>query len=153
MAHIHDKIDFTASAYIVHQNKVLLVHHKKLGIWLQIGGHIELDETTDEALLREIKEECGLEVEILSRKVEGQDSLGLQMLYIPDGMNVHNYNETHRHVDHVYFARAKSSQAVLEEDGANDIRWFSEDELDDPQYDLQPAVKYYARQAIKRAAL
>lgn len=70
MAHIHEKIDFTVSAYIVHPNldKILLVHHKKFNGWLQIGGHIELDEDSDMALMREIEEECGLKVELLAKK-------------------------------------------------------------------------------------
>ena len=57
MPHIHDLIDFIVDAYIVHNNSVLLILHKKLKIWLPIGGHIELNEDPDEALMREIKEE------------------------------------------------------------------------------------------------
>ena len=44
MPHIHEKIDFTVSLFIVQDGKVLVIHHKKLGQWLPIGGHIELDE-------------------------------------------------------------------------------------------------------------
>ena len=43
MPHIHEKIDFTVSLFIVEGEKVLLVHHKKLDRWLPIGGHIELE--------------------------------------------------------------------------------------------------------------
>ena len=57
MAHIHELIDLTVSVYIVHKNKVLMIDHKTLGTWLPIGGHVELDEDTDEAIEREIKEE------------------------------------------------------------------------------------------------
>ena len=49
MAHIHEKIDFTTSVFIVRDGKVLLHKHKKLGIWLQPGGHIELDEDPNQA--------------------------------------------------------------------------------------------------------
>lgn len=42
MAHLHEKIDFTTSVYIVRDDQVLLHKHKKLGIWLPPGGHIEL---------------------------------------------------------------------------------------------------------------
>ncbi len=42
MAHIHERIDFTASVYVVYENKVLLHKHKKLGVWLPPGGHVEL---------------------------------------------------------------------------------------------------------------
>ena len=36
--------------------------------WIPMGGHIELDEDVEAALYREIKEETGLQVEILSKK-------------------------------------------------------------------------------------
>ena len=35
---------FTATTVIVHKNKVLLHLHKKLGIWIPVGGHIDRDE-------------------------------------------------------------------------------------------------------------
>src|SRR5688572_4876274 len=62
MAHIHELIDLVVSAFIVHptEPKVLLVHHKGLNGWYAVGGHVELHETTDEALDREIEEETGL---------------------------------------------------------------------------------------------
>lgn len=37
MGHIHKDIDLTASVYIVHDAKVLLIFHKKLQSWLPIG--------------------------------------------------------------------------------------------------------------------
>ena len=49
MPHIHEKIDFTAEAFIVCENKVLLRIHDKLKVWMSIGGHIELDEDPVEA--------------------------------------------------------------------------------------------------------
>ncbi|MCX6709315.1 MAG: NUDIX domain-containing protein [Candidatus Woesearchaeota archaeon] len=54
------KTDLVVSAYIFNQDKVLLIHHKKLNLWLPVGGHIDKDETPDEAILREIKEETPL---------------------------------------------------------------------------------------------
>jgi 8-oxo-dGTP pyrophosphatase MutT (NUDIX family) len=40
--------------------KVFLVHHKKSGLWLSPGGHIDHGETLLEALNREIDEELGV---------------------------------------------------------------------------------------------
>jgi 8-oxo-dGTP pyrophosphatase MutT (NUDIX family) len=51
---------FTATTYIVHGTKVLLHFHKKLNMWLAIGGHVEENELPEEAALREIVEEAGL---------------------------------------------------------------------------------------------
>jgi hypothetical protein len=47
MAHIHEKIDFTVSIFVVHEGRILLVHHRKLNQWLPLGGHIELDGKWD----------------------------------------------------------------------------------------------------------
>ena len=60
MPHVHEKIDFTASVFIVNGDAVLLGKHEKFHRWLQPGGHIELDEDPNEAALREVKEETGL---------------------------------------------------------------------------------------------
>jgi ADP-ribose pyrophosphatase YjhB (NUDIX family) len=61
-------MDFTVEAFVVHHNRVLLIYHKQLQKWLPLGGHIELNEDPEQALVREITEESGLEVEILSQK-------------------------------------------------------------------------------------
>ena len=59
MAHIHEKIYFTVEVFVVYGNKVLLRKHDKYGIWLSVGGHIELDEDPNQAALREVREEVG----------------------------------------------------------------------------------------------
>ena len=46
MGHIHSdsQYDYTASAIIVNKNKVALLFHHKLKLWLPPAGHVELDE-------------------------------------------------------------------------------------------------------------
>ena len=46
--------------YDFQSKKVFVVHHKKSGLWLSPGGHIDKDETLLEALNREISEELGI---------------------------------------------------------------------------------------------
>lgn len=41
--------------------KVFVIHHKKSGLWLSPGGHINKDETLLQALNREIGEELGID--------------------------------------------------------------------------------------------
>ena len=53
---------FTATVYILNDQKVLLHRHQKTGKYLPPGGHIEKNETPVEAALREVKEEAGIEV-------------------------------------------------------------------------------------------
>jgi 8-oxo-dGTP pyrophosphatase MutT (NUDIX family) len=55
---------FTASALVVDpaRMRTALVHHRKLGLWVQPGGHLDPgDASYDGAVLREVREELGLE--------------------------------------------------------------------------------------------
>ena len=148
MAHIHELIDFVVNIYIVFEDKVLLIHHKKLDRWLPIGGHIELDEDPEEALFREVKEECGLEIEVLAERPSIQ-SEETKFLPSPTFLDIHKISQSHRHIALCYFAKAKSDKVVLNKEEHNEIRWFSEAELDNPAFNLTPAVKFYAREALK----
>ena len=60
------KYCFVATGYLVRDGKTLLLKHRKLGMWLPPGGHIEEGETPDEAVLREVLEETGLEAEFIA---------------------------------------------------------------------------------------
>ena len=58
----HPPGHFTASAWLVSHDgaRVLLTHHKKLGRWLQLGGHADGDQDLVNVALREAEEESGL---------------------------------------------------------------------------------------------
>ena len=58
---------FTVAVFVVWEGKVLLHRHRKLGMWLPPGGHIERDELPDDAAVREVLEETGVEVELVGR--------------------------------------------------------------------------------------
>jgi 8-oxo-dGTP pyrophosphatase MutT (NUDIX family) len=69
MPHIHTlpgQHDHTASAYVFrtdfNEPKVLLHMHKKLGKYMQFGGHVELDETPWQAVTHELREESGYDM-------------------------------------------------------------------------------------------
>ncbi len=151
MAHVHELIDFVSSVFIVHENRVLLIDHKKLKRWLPIGGHIELDEDPEQALFREIEEECGLEVEILSTKPTITDST-VKTLLVPNFMDIHHIEGSHQHIGLIYIGVAKSDKVTLAAVEHNAIRWFSADELDKPEYNISPSISFYCQEALKAAA-
>ena len=97
MAHIHEKIDFTVAIFVVHDEKILLIHHRQLNRWLPLGGHIELDENPEQAALREAKEESGLDVELLGERPPTTGP-GTRALIAPRFLDIHRINPTHEHV-------------------------------------------------------
>jgi 8-oxo-dGTP pyrophosphatase MutT (NUDIX family) len=152
MAHIHEKIDFTVSIQIVHDNKVLLHVHKKLHKWLPPGGHVELDEDPTEAAIREAKEETGLDVELVGRSRTYDSPFSARELMVPRFLNRHFFDEarTHEHVDMCYFARPLSDvSGVRHEIAGGDIRWFSKEELESTEFDLLPDVRSHALAALE----
>ena len=58
-----DHTHVTASAIVVGPRGTILHLHKRLGRWMQPGGHIDAGEAPDEAALREATEELGLAME------------------------------------------------------------------------------------------
>ena len=58
---------FTVAVFVVWEGNVLLHFHRKLSMWLPPGGHIEQGELPDDAAVREVLEETGLEVELVGR--------------------------------------------------------------------------------------
>jgi 8-oxo-dGTP pyrophosphatase MutT (NUDIX family) len=159
MAHIHEKIDFTVAIFVVHNEKILLIHHRKLDKWLPLGGHIELDEDPEQAALREAKEESGLDVELLGERPP-TTSPGTRALIAPRFLDIHRISETHEHIGMIYWARPAtpvghqtlqggvSNKTVLATEEHHDIRWCPGDELDTLQPPMTEAVKWYCRQAI-----
>ena len=154
MPHIHEKIDFTVEVYIVHENKVLLRKHDKYKIWLSIGGHIELHEDPIEALIREVREEVGLEISIYDRNKDNNppafSTSDYKELITPMFRNRHRINPTHEHVTESHFAYADSDKvrpATYEQQG--EWKWFSREDLLDPQYQIKPHIRHYALSALE----
>lgn len=148
MPHIHEKIDFTVAIFVVHDAKVLLVHHRKLNKWLPLGGHIELDEDPEIAALREAQEESGLEVELLGERPPTTET-GTRALIAPRFLDIHRINDTHEHIGMIYWARPKNGNLCCAEEEHHDIRWCSAEELEHLQPAMSNAVKWYCRKAIE----
>lgn len=150
MPHIHEKIDFTVSVFIVKDRKVLFILHKQLKRWLPIGGHIELDENPEEAALREAKEESGLDVELVGEKPPLEKEKEFIPLMNPGYLDIHLIKEPHWHIGMVYFARVKAGQVTLNVEEHHDIQWLEEKDVEDPKWGLSKPLKFYAREALRR---
>lgn len=103
--------DFTVAAFVVHNQKVLLLWHRKLAMWLPPGGHIERDELPDEAAVREVKEETGLDV-VLTSAPALPAIPGPRQLARPEGVQLETIGPDHQHIDLIYFARPADPSAL-----------------------------------------
>ena len=147
MAHIFYDLDFTVSVFIVHRERVLLVHHRKLGRWLPVGGHIEIGENPEQAAKREAKEESGLEIKLLGNR-QPKEFPGTTNLTAPTYLDVHDIQGDHRHIGLIYFAVAETDEVRLAEAEHHAIRWFTRDDLANPDLAVPEAIQFYAGEAL-----
>lgn len=150
MPHIHEKIDYAADVFIVHNKKVLIRKHDKYDLWLAVGGHIELDEDPNQAAIREVKEEVGLDVQLWGSAPNfSGESDGYKELIPPRFMNIHPINETHQHISLIYFATSDSDEVVPEEeDRSDEWKWFSLSDLEKNDEGVKESILFYAKTAL-----
>jgi 8-oxo-dGTP pyrophosphatase MutT (NUDIX family) len=126
----------------------LLIHHRRLGKWLPLGGHIELDEDPEIAALREAKEESGLDVELAGERPPTTEP-GTRALIAPRFLDIHSITETHEHIGMIYWARPKSGEVTLAPSEHLEIRWCSPSDLESLRPPMSDAVKWYCLKAIE----
>src|SRR3989344_6022541 len=124
MAHINYYMDFTVDVFIVCQNKVLLRMHEKYKQWFAVGGHIDPGEDTNQAAVREVKEEVGLNV-ILHGSIPPLSNEKYKELIPPPFMNRHHISETHEHMSLVFFATSDTEELHIDEGAEKaECKWF-----------------------------
>ncbi len=100
---------FTVSGFVSDGGRTAL-HWHRIGKWLPPGGHIEPDEDPVQAVLREVLEETGIEVEVLPAAPPYPHT---QPPQLPPPVTIGVYDlgadahcaGPHQHIDFVYFTR------------------------------------------------
>ena len=109
---------FTGSAWIVSpdKNHILMTHHKKLGMWLQLGGHADGEMNLFKVALREAREESG----IWSFNALDNEIFDIDIHQIPPYKN----NLAHKHYDIRFLLEAdpQSSKVIISHE-SYDVSW------------------------------
>ncbi len=142
--------EFTVATFVVQNECVLLLWHRKLQKWLPPGGHIELDELPDDAARREVEEETGIRVELIGD--HGLPVARPRQLVRPAGIQLEDIQPGHQHIDLIYFARpvdpARTRAVGNHESEA--IRWLSLVEM--PAAGVAEEVRLWAERAVAAVA-
>lgn len=140
--------DFTVAVFVVHAQHVLLHPHPKIGFWLPPGGHIDAPELPDEAAVREVWEEAGIEVELVGERGIGLDSPDLPLQLIrPEGIQLENISPGHQHIDLIYFARPVEARPTGLPDVLEPMRWVKAQDFF--KIDLNEEVTAWATRALE----
>jgi 8-oxo-dGTP pyrophosphatase MutT (NUDIX family) len=115
---------FSVAVYARRQNRVLVIHHRRLDTWLPVGGELEPGETPLEAARRELFEESGLEgiFTTLAGAVDGEPPGFL-------GYEEHLAGSKGLHMNFVFVADVDPAAAVVPNHELLAHRWVDRDEL------------------------
>ncbi len=111
----------TGSAFVVDAelSKTCMIKHKKLGMWLQPGGHCDGNQEVDQTALRETQEEMGLTHLKLIPTI-----FDIDVHVIPEKEKNGTLEPEHKHYDIRYLIVANEHEKpVLQEDEIDDVAW------------------------------
>jgi len=124
-----ENIDFVVSGLIIQNNSVLMLWHKKLNAWLFPGGHIEKNETLEEALIRECKEEVNLDIEFIENKVNDLSTSDVREENLPFCIlkePIDEPNNFHYHIDFIFKIKPINSMPASI---AKDTKWINKNDI------------------------
>lgn len=128
------KVDFVASAFMLNPagDKILFIQRVKeplIGFWLPPGGHLDEGESPDNAVIREVREETGLEAFFESPPDwDIQADEHVQRIVLPHIIQREFINYQHDHIDLIYLLRA-FAKGPLKVQGNQIAMWMGQEAI------------------------
>jgi len=107
----------TASCWLInHDNtKALLTHHKKLNIWVQLGGHCDGDSDVLRVAIKEAQEESGIKnIQAVSPEI-----FDIDVHLIPENKK----EAAHYHYDIRFLLQAIDDEQISISNESHDLLW------------------------------
>ena len=122
----------TGSAWILDSTgtRALLTHHKKLNIWVQLGGHADGDPDVEQVAYREAIEESGLD----GLQFVEQELFDIDIHQIP----ARGHEAAHYHYDCRFLFRTVDDDYVVS-DESHDLLWVPLDDMS--SVTAEPSIK------------
>lgn len=111
----------TASAWLVNRagTHALLMHHAKLNLWVQPGGHCDGESDVLAVAIKEAQEETGIQhIAPVSREI-----FDLDVHFIP----ARKHEQEHYHYDVRFLLQVTSDEDIIRNHESYDMRWFDKD--------------------------
>lgn len=140
----HASGHITSSAWLLSpdSNRALLTLHRKLGKWLQLGGHTDGDTDTLHSAMREAQEESGISgIVPVSTEIFDVD---IHRIPIHPQTN----EAEHWHYDVRYLLRAPHERFCISPESCA-LRWFTHTELLSPASPVDESVRRLAKKATQ----
>lgn len=116
---LYENQNATSSAIIIKNGQLLLVkraHKPRVGYWDFPGGFIEMDETPQQAVIREVREELGV-------------TIAINKLFNVYGPTEYKFQgKFHANCD-IYFLAGINDDEIVLDDEISEYKWFSLDNL------------------------
>ena len=112
---------FTASAWLVSADgtQALLMHHAKLNLWVQLGGHADGDADLLAVAIKEAQEESG----IIGIAPMSFDILDIDIHDIP----ANSKEPAHEHFDVRFLLHVTSDESCVANRESKELRWIGKD--------------------------
>lgn len=135
------KAHLTGSAWVVNHTgtHVLLTHHRKLNMWLQLGGHADGDINLLRVAMREAYEESGLE----KLKPVTSAIFDMDIHTIPARKN----EAEHEHFDIRFALQVSGSEIYSISDESHDLSWVKINKISD--YTNEPTMLRMAQKWLQ----
>lgn len=117
---------FTSSAWLLNKDgsKALLMHHAKLNLWVQPGGHCDGDGDFLGVAIKEAQEESGIK----GISPVKEDIFDIDILLVPEYKQI----PAHFHYDVRFLLQVRSDEDAVLNIESKELRWVGKDRAELP---------------------